>query len=307
MKAPFVDQPNSERTLMTPGTEPDAPERLARTNPPARAAAWKERLRRAGDAAAGAIIGSLLGAAAGAVAAYPVLAFIQWQTRHTWEEFWGEIGAVLYGAPIGAALGAILGALLPSREPRRESGATGPSWRRFRAGSRAGGNTGLPDEADYFRPTHARELRARAAWWVRVGKAVRWISLVTLVVAAFNGIGVLGLLGSEAWEILGALLNCSCLAFFGLGVGGALFVMGCSFEDRAAALRQAADALEAEHAARYGSPTGEALESPPERGGARPVARVAEPSLLLASAPETLQQASEGSARRALVPAQLHR
>jgi hypothetical protein len=99
--------------------------------------------------------------------------------------------------------------------------------------------TDLPERAEYYRPTRARELRDEAAW----------LAQFRVVIALAIGSVVL-LLG---------------LGLFGLGAGGFLLlslplVVGKpwdSLSQRAARLRAEAEALEAEHAARYGSPPNE--------------------------------------------------
>ena len=111
--------------------------------------------------------------------------------------------------------------------------------------SQDGMKTDLPEPAEYYRPARARELREEAARLERGGRTFQ----VGLGLSCLIGLGGM-LAGHGEWFTLMALLP--------LAVGStiALYV---ALPLRAHRLRAEAEALEAEHAARYGAlPPGEA-------------------------------------------------
>ena len=111
--------------------------------------------------------------------------------------------------------------------------------------------TALPERAEYYRPTRARELREKAE---RLGKwhHTCWC-MCRLMLLQFGSIAlalyVLELLGFRHAFGLGSVIA---------GTLGAGIPLWLSLRRSAQRLRQEADALEAEHAVRYGSlPSGE--------------------------------------------------
>src|SRR3954469_13744498 len=109
--------------------------------------------------------------------------------------------------------------------------------------------TDLPQRAEYYRPARARELRERAA-------LLRCTRLPAALAAAASGNSAAALLACwlclPAIEKLGeAALLVALLIGAGL-VSAPFLVAGCVVR-RAGACLAGAAALEAEHAARYGS------------------------------------------------------
>lgn len=67
--------------------------------------------------AGGALLGLVLGGGLGALLVYGVTWFMHWNTYGTRAEFWGDVLALIAGAPIGGVIGAIVGSILAFREP----------------------------------------------------------------------------------------------------------------------------------------------------------------------------------------------
>src|SRR5437763_15196988 len=104
--------------------------------------------------------------------------------------------------------------------------------------------TELPEPADYYRPARARELREKAARLERWSRRTVGLWLVS----------VLGWVGwcFLAYHFLGPVTGDAALSVLA-GVAAAFVVAAAGCSRGAVRFKNQAAALEAEHAARYGS------------------------------------------------------